>query len=93
MRRLLLVTALLLLSLLVAPPARAAWVWPLHGDVITPYRNGEDPYAAGQHRGIDIAGAVGAPVLAAAGGEVRFAGTAGSSGLTVSVRTGDGFDT
>ena len=31
--------------------------------------------------------------MAAAGGEVRFAGTAGSSGLTVSVRTGDGFDT
>jgi Peptidase family M23 len=31
--------------------------------------------------------------VAAAGGEVRFAGTAGSSGLTVSVRTSDGFDT
>jgi Peptidase family M23 len=92
MRRLLLVTAPLLLSLLVAPPARAAWVWPLNGAVITTYRNGDDPYAAGQHRGIDIAGRVGAAVVAAAGGEVRFAGTAGSSGLTVSVRTGDGYD-
>jgi Peptidase family M23 len=61
--------------------------------VITPYRNGEDPYAAGQHRGIDIAGSVGAAVAAAAAGEVRFAGVAGSSGLTVSVRTADGFDT
>ena len=61
--------------------------------MITQYRNGEDPYAGGQHRGIDIAGPVGAPVLAAAAGEVRFAGTVGSSGLTVSVRTADGFDT
>ena len=32
-------------------------------------------------------------MVAAASGEVLFAGTAGSSGLTVSVRTGDGFDT
>jgi Peptidase family M23 len=94
MRRLLLVLAAqLIVVLLVAAPARAAWVWPLHGEVITPYRNGDDPYAAGQHRGIDIAGAVGAPVVAAAGGEVRFAGTAGSSGLTVSVRTSEGYDT
>jgi hypothetical protein len=61
--------------------------------VITQYRNGSDPYAGGQHRGIDIGAAVGTPVVAAAGGEVRFAGTAGSSGLTVSVRTGDGYDT
>lgn len=77
-----------------AAQAQAEWVWPLRGEVITQYRNGVDPYAAGQHRGIDIAGDVGAPVLAAAGGEVRFAGAAGSSGLTVSVRTGDGrFDT
>jgi Peptidase family M23 len=94
MRRLLLVTAApLIVVLLAAAPARAAWVWPLHGEVITPYRNGDDPYAAGQHRGIDIAGAVGAPVVAAAGGEVRFAGTAGSSGLTVSVRISEGYDT
>src|SRR5215210_8463811 len=76
-----------------APSAYAAWVWPVAGKVITPYRNGTDPYATGQHRGIDIAAPVGAPVVAAAGGEVRFAATAGSSGLTISVRTGDGFDT
>jgi hypothetical protein len=86
---LLAVTAFLAL----APAARAAWVWPVSGDVITEYRNGTDPYATGQHRGIDISAPVGTPVVAAAGGEVRFAGTAGSSGLTIGIRTGDGYDT
>jgi Peptidase family M23 len=95
MRRLFLISATTLLAfLLLVPPAWAEWVWPLRGEVITPYRNGSDPYASGQHRGIDIAGAPGATVVAAASGEVRFAGTAGSAGLTVSVRTGDGrYDT
>ena len=95
MRRVFLTSAVALLAFLsLTPSAWAAWVWPLRGEVITPYRNGADPYAAGQHRGIDIAGAPGASVVAAASGEVRFAGTAGSSGLTVSVRTGDGrYDT
>src|SRR5436190_10144168 len=74
--------------------ASGSWTWPVRGEVITQYRNGTDPYAAGQHRGIDIAARVGAPVVAAAGGSVTFAGVAGSSGLTVSVRTADGrFDT
>jgi hypothetical protein len=90
MRRLLLIlTAFFVL----ASPAQAGWVWPVSGEVITPYRNGTDPYANGQHRGIDIAAAVGTPIVAAASGEVRFAGTAGSSGLTISIRTGDGYDT
>src|SRR3954468_18852684 len=90
------IALVLALCLLGAPPAHAApgWVWPLRGEVVTPYRNGGDPYAAGQHRGINIAGPVGAPVVAAAGGVVRFAGTVGSSGLTVGIRTADGrYDT
>jgi len=78
--------------LVLVAPAQA-WVWPVSGEVITPYRNGTDPYASGQHRGIDIAAPVGMPVVAAAGGDVLFAGTAGSSGVTVSVRTGAGYDT
>ena len=95
MRRLSLhLAATLLAFLLAVPPAWAEWVWPVRGEVITPYRNGTDPYASGQHRGIDIAAATGMAVVAAAGGEVRFAGTAGASGLTVSVRTADGrYDT
>jgi murein DD-endopeptidase MepM/ murein hydrolase activator NlpD len=71
-------------------PAAAAWTWPLAGAVITPYANGADPYAAGRHRGIDVAGPPGAPVVAATAGTVRFAGTVGSSGTTVSVRSADG---
>ncbi len=89
--------ALLLLTvvgslLLSSPPAGAApgWQWPVAGEVLTAYRNGDDPYAGGQHRGIDIAAEVGGPIAAAAAGTVRFAGIAGSSGLTVSVRTADG---
>lgn len=86
-------TLLLTAFFALTTPASAAWTWPASGDVITPYRNGADPYATGQHRGIDIAAPEGTPVVAAAGGAVRFAGTVGSSGLTVSVRTGDGYDT
>jgi hypothetical protein len=94
MHRLILTSAAALLAFfLLAPPAWAAWVWPLHGEVITPYSNRDDPYAGGQHRGIDIAGETGQPVVAATSGSVRFAGTAGSSGVTVSIRTLDGFDT
>jgi murein DD-endopeptidase MepM/ murein hydrolase activator NlpD len=79
-----------------APGARAedGWRWPVEGRVVTHYRNGEDPYAAGQHRGIDIAAPAGARVRAARSGTVTFFGAIGRSGLTVSVRTSDGrFDT
>jgi murein DD-endopeptidase MepM/ murein hydrolase activator NlpD len=78
-----------------APPAVAeSWTWPVRGHVVTAYVNAGSPYAAGQHRGVDIAARPGTPVAAATGGHVRFAGAVGSSGLTVSVRTADGrFDT
>ena len=87
---------LLALGLLAPPPAVAdeAWTWPLRGPVITAFHVAAEPYTPGQHRGIDIAGPLGAPVLAAAGGRVRFAGLVGNAGLTVSVRTADGrYDT
>ena len=81
-----------LVSLLLLPATAAGsgdWTWPVRGDVLTPFRNGSDPYAAGQHRGIDIAAPAGADVVAAVAGTVRHAGVAGDSGLTVSVRAGD----
>ncbi|HYJ00132.1 MAG TPA: peptidoglycan DD-metalloendopeptidase family protein [Thermoleophilaceae bacterium] len=77
-----------------AAGAQSGWRWPVGGELLSAYRYGSDPYAPGQHRGIDVAAAVGAPVVAATDGTVRFAGVAGSSGLTVSIRTADGrFDT
>lgn len=89
----LVVAAALLLGPIDARGAEA-WVWPVDGEVLTEYRNGGDPYASGQHRGLDIAAAEGAPAVAAVGGTVRYRGVAGSSGLTVSIRTADGhFDT
>jgi hypothetical protein len=66
------------------------WSWPVRGDVITGYRNGSDPYAAGQHRGVDIASPAGTRVVAATGGTVTFVGVVGSSGLTIAERTADG---
>jgi peptidase M23-like protein len=88
------VVAVLALTLSSGARAAPGWAWPVHGEVITPYRNGDDPYARGQHRGIDVAAPVGTAVAAATAGTVRFAGSAASSGLTVTVRTADGrFDT
>lgn len=78
----------------VAPACAQAWTWPVRGEVVTGYANRGGPYAAGQHRGIDVAAPIGTAVVAATSGAVRFAGVVGSSGLTVSVRTADGrFDT
>src|SRR5947208_5140621 len=92
MRPITLICALAATPLLLPSDALAAggWTWPVRGPVLTQYRNGGDPYAAGQHRGIDIGAPVGSRVVAAAGGRVTVAGVVGSSGLTVSERSADG---
>lgn len=78
----------------VVPPSAvagaAALHWPVEGEVITPYRNGSDPYAGGMHRGIDIAAAAGSRVGAATAGTVTFAGRLGDGALDVTVRSADG---
>ena len=73
-----------------APPA-LAWTWPADGPVLRAFEFGDDPYAAGQHRGIDVGGERGSPALAPAGGVVSFAGTVPGGGRTVTVRTSDGY--
>src|SRR4051794_22834531 len=76
---------------LAAVPA-CAWTWPADGLVAQPFTfDPAHPYAAGQHRGIDVAGAAGAVVRAPAGGVVSFAGTVPTSGKSVTIETPDGW--
>jgi len=82
---------MVVLAALVIAPSAGAWTWPVKGPVLQKFVLGDDPYAAGQHRGIDIGAAAGEPVLAPASGTVSFAGTVPLSGRTVTIRTPDGY--
>jgi hypothetical protein len=89
MRRQLL--AAVLVALLFAP-AGEAWTWPAAGVVLQPFLfDPAHPYAAGQHRGLDVGGDPGATVAAPAAGTVTFAGTVPSSGKSVTITTADGY--
>jgi Peptidase family M23 len=87
MRRLL---AVVVVAGLVQAPAAAGWSWPVDGPVVRPFVLGDDPYAAGQHRGIDIGAAPGTTVRAAIDGSVSFVGTVPAGGKAVTVRTAGG---
>lgn len=98
--RVLTVAAVLLL--LGAPPVSAAppapapvalWSWPLAEphEVTRGFDVSGGPYAAG-HRGVDLAGASGRPVLAAGAGVVAFAGMVAGRPV-VSVQHPDGLRT
>ena len=63
MHRLLVIGATALAALAFGGSA-AAWSWPAEGQVLRPFVLGGDAYAAGQHRGIDVAGPDGSPVRA-----------------------------
>jgi hypothetical protein len=88
--RFLLILPALVAFLVGAVPA-LAWTWPVDGPVLQPFGVMENPYAAGQHRGVDIGGTAGEPVVAPASGEVAFAGHVPGAGRTVTIRTGDGY--
>src|SRR5215218_3833704 len=79
------------LATLAAPASALAWAWPVQGPVLRPFVLGSDPYAGGQHRGIDIGAPARTPVLAPAAGTISFAGTVPVGGRTVSIRTPDGY--
>jgi murein DD-endopeptidase MepM/ murein hydrolase activator NlpD len=83
-----LVVGLVLDAFVTAAPARSAgsgdgsWTWPLQPrpEVVEAFDPPEDPYGAG-HRGIDLAGRVGQPVLAVADGRVSFVGMIAGRGV------------
>jgi Peptidase family M23 len=82
----------LVLLALVWAPAACAWSWPVQGPVLQGFSfDPGDPYAAGQHRGVDIGAATGTSVLAPAAGTISFASTVPASGLCVTIETADGY--
>ena len=76
------------LLFLVLAPAAGAWTWPGRAG-LAGFDLGGDPYAGGQHRGIDIGGAAGSPVVAPRGGTVTFAGP--SRRRPLAIATTDGY--
>jgi hypothetical protein len=81
-----------LLALQVGVSPALAWTWPVDGPVLQPFAFDPDsPYAGGQHRGIDVGAPTGTPVLAPAAGTVSFAGAVPGGGLTLAIRTPDGY--
>src|SRR4051794_38803468 len=88
MRRTLL---LAVLAALLSAPAAQAWSWPTDGAVLQPFLfDPAHPYAAGQHRGIDVGGEQGTPVRTAAAGTVTFAGSVPGSGKCVAIAVAGG---
>lgn len=85
--------AVLLFVFLAWTPAAYAWSRPVQGPVVQPFAYDEaHPYAAGQHRGIDIAAdAAGEAVVAPAAGTISFAGTVPTNGKSVTIETADGY--
>src|SRR5256714_8864563 len=88
----LLSAAVVAAAMLIVPAPALGWSWPVQGSVLTAFSfDRAHPYAAGQHRGIDIGSPVGSPVVAAASGTVLFAGTVPTGGKTVTIETADGY--
>jgi murein DD-endopeptidase MepM/ murein hydrolase activator NlpD len=80
-----------LFALQVGVQPALAWTWPVDGPVLREFDLSDDPYASGQHRGIDVGAAAGRPVLSPVTGAVTFAGTVPGGGRTLTIETGDGY--
>jgi len=77
---------------LIVPTPALGWSWPVDGPVLTLFSFDEStPYAAGQHRGIDIGAPPEAVVVAPASGSVAFVGTVPQLGKVVTIETADGY--
>ena len=85
------VTVFVAFAALAAAPAAGAWSWPVDGPVRRPFSLAADPYAGGQHRGLDVAAPPGTRVVAPAAGTVTFVGSVPDGGRALTIRTGDGF--
>ena len=90
MKRLVILLPVLLAFQVGVQPA-LAWTWPVDGPVVRPFKLGDDPYAGGQHRGVDIGAPLGTSVRAPASGRISFAGTVPTSGKSVTIQTPDGY--
>jgi murein DD-endopeptidase MepM/ murein hydrolase activator NlpD len=69
---------------------------PYPGSVTSTFGHRENPFGGEgieTHKGLDIAGPMGAPVKAMAKGEVAFAGTKGGFGNCIVLKHGNGFET
>src|SRR2546421_248565 len=84
--------ALAAVAALIVPASAFGWTWPVTGPVLVGFSfDPVHPYAAGQHRGIDIGAAAGTPVVAPASGLVSFAGSVPGGGKIVTIQTADGY--
>ena len=80
-----------LVLLLVCVPSAGAWTWPVAGPVLQGFTfDHAHPYAAGQHRGIDIGAALGRDGARTCVRRRSFAGTVPASGKSVTIETADG---
>ena len=86
----LLATVVLLVALTHVAQA-SAWTWPVDGPVLRPFVADDDPYAGGQHRGIDVGAPTGTDVRAPATGLVAFAGQLPHEGQCLTIRTAGGY--
>ena len=75
---------------LVFAPTSWAWAWPADGPILREFSLGDNQYAGGQHRGVDIALGGASAVTAPVSGEVTFAGQVPTHGFTVTISTADG---